>query len=1082
MGIVLDQDGNPLENVLIKVPQTIHNTRTKKNGTFLIDVPSTARSLSFTAKGKQYQQISIGSKTNLTVRMKAATALSEEADPEEGRNDDKKSVNRTFFGYVIDAGGTPVPGATVKVKDASISVVADHSGNFRIVIPKGKDILEVSAVGHTSKDVKAGTPKDLIEVELTANSVNMDEVVVVGYNTQKKVNLTGSVASVDFKDLQNTPQSNTINILAGRLPGVSVIQPGGQPGSDGGEVFVRGVGTLNDAEPLVIIDGVQSTLADLGNMSPAEISNVTVLKDASSAAIYGARGANGVILVATKDPGRKKMQVNLDAYYGIQSGTYIPNFVESWQWMVLHNEGSDTPTNHFPRYDSLTIEMLKAGQYNDTAANTKWPQELFRPAGISRFNIGISGGNQGISYQASLGYQDQNGLMRNTNAKRYNFRSNVRARITDNLESGFNIWGYQVNSREPFPGISNVMTIMNQARPYVPVKWSNGNYGVYAYLDGVNSSNPILQREIGRNDLESFKGSLQTYLKWNPVKGLSLKTSVTYSYGNDYRERFRPTFSYPDLAGVPTYINLNSQLQNIELQNKQLQWQSTAIYNKIIASKHAFTFLLGHEFTDYQNRQFSATGYNMPSNDLQVLGAAVSDFNVGGSKQLWALNSYFGRVNYVFNNKYLLEANLRADGSSRFPQGNKYGYFPSFSAGWIISKEKFFEPASGVFSLVKLRGGWGSTGNDRIGNFGFNQFIELGGFYGIGGSLQPAGSITGYANQQIKWETTTTTNLGVDLGVINNKLIVNFDLFNKLTEDILFRLPLPSSFGNVDAPIRNIGIVSNKGWELNIEHRSNIGKFFNYQIGLNVSYVKNRIEKLNNQETIYNTRFILREGEAINSYFGYVFGGLYKDSSDLEKYPLFSTNGFQFGTAILRDVNGDGVVGPDDRVVLGNANTPYTFGLSGAFSYKSFDMSFLFQGVSGKKIFIMDFGNRPGNAGATNFWREWWDNRYDAVNNPEGTWPVLKLTAPEIGTVTNSFFLQDASYIRLKNFEFGYTLPASYLQKLKMRTLRIYIAGQNVLTFSNLIKQIDPERSGTTVSNTTYPQTKVLSFGLNLGL
>jgi len=431
----------------------------------------------------------------------------------------------------------------------------------------------------------------------------------------------------------------------------------------------------------------------------------------------------------------------------------------------------------------------------------------------------------------------------------------------------------------------------------------------------------------------------------------------------------------------------------------------------------------------------------------------------------------------------LLEANFRVDGSSRFQPENRYGYFPAFSAGWIISKEKFFEKLSQSVSLLKLRAGWGKTGNDRIGNYTFSQFINLGGFYGVGGGLQSAGSLTEYGNPGIKWESTSTTNYGLDLGILKNKLLINFDVFNRVTDDILFRLPLPSSFGNIDAPIQNIGSVSNKGWEINLEHRNTIGKAFNYNVGLNISYVKNRIEKLNQQESIYgNSRFILREGEAINSFYGYIYDGLYRDSADIAKYPRFSSTGFQLGTTILRDVNSDGKIDAADRVVLGNANTPYTFGLTGGISFKGFDMNFLFQGVSGKKVYIYDFGNRPGNAGNTNFWSEWWDNRYEKNTNPNGTWPVLKRNAPEIGQITNGFFLRDASYIRLKNIELGYTLPSTILNRAKIRTLRFYVTGQNVLTFSNLVKQIDPERDALSTGNSSYPQTKVITFGVNLGL
>lgn len=1075
-GTVLDLEGKPIEGAVVKVPQTNFITHTQKNGTFLLNTPASATMIVVSAKGKQLQRLSIQEQVSLTIRMQPF-ATPDEDDEENKATPARMKGEGGVSGTVTDEKGVPLSGVSIRVKNSPVATVSNDAGQFLLLPPGGKTILEVSAVGHTSKEVVIDRKQPVVDITLSSTSVSLEEVVVVGYNTQKKVNLTGSVASVDFKNLQNVPQSNTINMLQGRVPGVSIVQPGGQPGADQGTISIRGIGTLNDAAPLVIIDGVQSSLSDLGNLSPTEIATVSVLKDAASAAIYGARGANGVILVSTREPGKRKLQINFNAFRGIQSATYLPKFVDSWQWMTLHNEAAGEI------YDSTTIAKLKNGEFSDSLANTKWPQELFRPAGMESYTVNVNGGNQQVAYQASLGYLNQDGIMENTSTRRYNFRTNVRAQINSQLESGLNIWGYVQDTREPFGGVSAVMTAMNQAYPYVPLRTSEGLYGVYGYADGRAINNPLLLTEIGRNDLEAFKSNLQTYVQWQPLSALRLRTAITYSFSNEYRERFNPTYSYPDLGGKPTFTNNNAQLVNAEAQDKQLQWQTTAIYNKIFGGKHAVTLLGGHEFVSFKTRQFSATGFGLPNNDLQVLGAAVTNFNVGGSKQQWALQSYFSRANYVFDNKYLLEANFRIDGSSRFQPQNRYGYFPAFSAGWILSKEKFFVNLDKVVSLLKLRAGWGKTGNDRIGNFTFSQFINLGGFYSVGGALQPAGSVTEYGNPGVRWESTTTTNYGMDLGFLRNKLLLNVDVFDRVTEDILFRLPLPSSFGNVDAPIQNIGRVSNQGWELNLDHRNSVGRSFTYNIGLNVSYVQNRIEKLNQQESIYgNSRFILREGEAINSFYGYLFDGLYRDSADLAKYPRFSSSGFQLGTTILRDVNKDGKIDAADRVVLGNANTPYTFGLTGGVSYKGFDLNFLFQGVSGKKVYIYDFGNRPGNAGNTNFWKEWWDNRYEKNENPGGNWPVLKRTAPEIGQITNSFFLRDASYIRLKNIELGYSLPSGLLSAARIRTLRVYVTGQNLLTFSRLIKQIDPERDALSTSNSLYPQTKIVTFGINLGL
>lgn len=1083
IGTVLDQDGKPLDNVLVRVPRTTFKTKTDLKGNFTINLPPSAESLIFSLNGKKNENVSIVGKSSLTIRMNPFSGNDINLDgdenevPVKGKNQTKGA--RAITGVVIDDNDAIIPGAGVQWIGGS-GTITDDNGNFVLQVPSGRGTLKITSVGFKESIVEVTGGQSLVNVILQSQSVNLNEVVVMGYGNQKKINLTGAVSTVDFRDIQNVPQSNTINILQGRMAGVSIVQPGGQPGADGGSVSIRGIGTLNDSSPLVIIDGVPSSLTDLGNLSPAEISTVSVLKDASSASIYGSRGANGVILVKTKEPGNKKLQVNFNAFQGIQSATYLPQNADSWQWMTLQNEALD---NGF--YPAELITKLKNGNFNDSLANTKWPQELFKPAKMSNYNFSVNGGNQTVSFQANLGYLTQDGLMNNTNTSRYNFRTNVRAQINRQVEIGMNLWGYQQKNSEPFAGVGAIMTDMNQAYPYSPIKTKVGDWSVVGYADGVGFNNPILRTEIGRNDLETFKGNLQTYFQFKPINDLTIRTSATYTYGNQYRERFNPTYSYNNLAGLPAFRNLNNALYNIADEDKQLQWQTTATYNKTFKDKHALTFLAGHEFTNFKNKTFTASGFKLPSNNVQILSSASSDFNIDGSKTQWALQSFFGRANYVFNEKYLFEANLRADGSSRFPKGNKYGLFPAFSAGWIVSKEKFFEGLSNAFTLFKVRGGWGQTGNDRIGNFSFEQYINLTGFYGIGGSgaLQPAGRITEYGNPNIKWESTTTSNLGLDIGILKNKVIINADIFERLTNDILFRLPLPSSFGNVTSALQNIGSVSNKGVELNIEHRNSIGKNIYYNLGFNVSYVKNKIEKLNQQESIYGTngRFILREGEAINSYYGYVSNGLFRDSSDIAKYPKFSTNGFQLGTLRFNDADGNGVINPDDRRVLGNANTPWTYGITGNVSYKGFDASLLLQGVKGKKIYIYDFGNRPGNAGNSNFWKEWWDNRYDQVNNPTGTWPVLKRNAPEVGQTTNTFFLQDASFLRVKNIELGYSLSKSFLSKIRFRTARIYVSGQNLFTFSKLIKQIDPERNALVEQNNTYPQTKVMTVGINAG-
>lgn len=987
---------------------------------------------------------------------------------------DRVSLYQSFpvTGQVTDESGESLPGVNVLIKNTSMGTTTDVDGRYSIDVPEESNILVFSYIGFVSQEI-AIDGRSTIDVKLTEGFTELSEVVVVGYGVQKKANLTGAVSSVNFEKLENIPQSNTLNILAGRIPGISIVQGNGQPGRDLTEVNIRGIGTLNDASPLVIIDGVQSTLTDFGNLSPQEIANVSVLKDASSAAIYGARGGNGVILVSTKQAKEGKIKINFGSYYALQSPTYTQDFVQSWQWMALQNEAAGTE-----RYPLSAIEDLRAGIVTDTFANTRWMEEIFRTAPMTNYNVSISGRNKNLSFQGSLGYLEQEGIMLGTNSSRYNIRANVNAKISDKFDAGINLWGNTRKIQEPFVAPTSIMQRALTTWSVIPVKYSNGDWGVRYLYPGLNNNtfNPVLLTGLGRNDENNLKANMQSFLQFKPFNGLNIRTAFTYSYGSDIRERFNPTYSYPIPDGTPTFVNNINELTNRFDGMQQIQQQTTVTYDKTFRKDHTIRILAGHEYTNFKSRFFSASGNDLPGNDQQVLDRALNNLTVGGSKQEWALQSFFGRVNYSFKDKYLLEGNMRFDGSSRFPSIHKYGFFPSFSAGWVLSEENFFKNNITAVNQLKLRGGWGKVGNDRIGNYTYSQQLNLGSYYNYGGALQTGAAITDFANPDISWESTTTTNFGLDAAFLKNRIFINFDIFNRLTDGILYRLPLAPSVGDVNPAILNIAKVANDGWELNLEHRNQIGAL-NYNLGFNLAYVKNKVVDLSTRQAI-NDPFILREGDAIGSYYGYIHDGLFRDSTDMETYPAFSDRGFKIGSLRLRDVNGDGVIDPDDRQVIGSANTPYTFGLSGGLVLKGFDFNFLFQGVKDKYIYLYDVGNRPGNAGNTNFWKEWWDNRFDPEENPDGTWPVLKRTAPE-AAATSTFWLHDASYIRLKNIELGYSLPQKLLSRLHISNLRFYVSGQNLLTFSDLIKQVDPERSSTRTNNQSYPQVKAISFGFN---
>jgi TonB-linked SusC/RagA family outer membrane protein len=1084
-GVVLDQDGKAIVGATVMVPRSNIKTSTDSKGNFSLNVPEGENAVVITFKGMRRQNLNVSNKTSFIIRMEPFRGVNRDPDDEDNTTNTTQQVGqRVLAGTVKDESGTPVSGATVQVKVTGKKVSSDAGGNFLVEVPRGKQTLLITSVNLITKEVEINAGQTSVIIDMQSKNVNLNEVVVVGYGTQKKVNLTGAVSSVSGKDLQNIPQASIINLLSGRLPGVSIIQPGGEPGNDQGEIVVRGVGTLNNSEPLVVIDGVVSNLSTLNNINPVEIANITVLKDASSAAIYGARGANGVILVTTKEPSKSKLNVNLNLQNSFQKATYLPKFVNSWQFMQLHNEA--TGNINYPLY---AIDNVRNGIVSDTFANADYVDAVYKTGMQRNANVTVSGGAQSASFQGSFGVIDQDGVMNGFSSTRYNYRGNVRVKTGDKTDLGINFFGYFQDANGPWADAATVVNRINQALPITPVKYADGNWGVnFPGVAGGGQAattvqNPLLTTMIGRRDRNTFANNINSFFSYRPVKNLFLRTSFNYSVENVFGEAFNPTYDYrgivPAQTGMQNQINT---LQNTSSDTKQYQVQFTANYNKILSEKHSFNLLGGYEFIDFKDRDFFATGQGLPNNDQQVLGNATVNVVTGGDKNAWRTQSFFGRFNYSFDNKYLLEGNLRVDGSSRFPSAEKYGLFPSFSAGWIISKEKFFDKLSKTISLLKFRGGWGVVGNDRIGNYPYQQVYSTRSYYPLGEVLNIGVSQNNFANNNLKWEETSTTNFGVDAGFLNNKLIVNFDVFSKITNDILYQRTLPGSFGNVNPANLNIAKVANRGWELNVEYRQSIASKVFINIAANVAYVNNKVLKVDGRDAI-NGPFILREGFPINSYYILVNEGLYTDSSQFTSYPVFNNNANsrRIGALKFIDQNKDGLVNLDDRVPLYSANTPYTFGGNLGIFYKGFDINIQLQGVSGKWIYTNDNGNRPGNAGNTNFWKEWWDNRYDPVSNPNGTWPVLKRQSPEVGGAASTFFLLNASYVRIKNMEFGYAMPASVLKRLQMRTLRFYFQGNNLFTFSKLIKQIDPERASNLTTNTNYPQLSSMSVGLNVG-
>lgn len=980
----------------------------------------------------------------------------------------------------ITENGDPLPGISVRVKATNVGTSSNERGEYTINAKKG-DILVFSSIGYIAQEIKVGDNK-VIDVTLKANAEELSQVVVVGYGVQKKSDLTNAVTSVSFEELENIPQTDIMNILSGRVAGLSVVQASGQPGGgdEGNEVTIRGTGTLNDATPLIIIDGVQSEMSDLRMLSTQEIASITILKDASSTAIYGARGANGVILVTTKAPKEGAFKINYSGYLGYQKETVTPRFVNGWQFLTLHLEASDKPTIYPP----AAIEQLKQGIATDTFTYYNPVKDVFRGALQHAHNVSISGGTKVISFQGSVNYLNQEGVLYGTNGDRINYRANVNATISPKLTFGINISGGREKSHENAGGARGIMQNLYRASVITPKFYSNGDWGVYNLQTAASIIPPALYAQIGRRDETSTISNLVPSFTYTPIKGLVFKTQMGIRTNLRNRITFNPTYVF-NVPGQKPVANNKNTLTDFRITQSQVQLTSTASYTLNLQKRNRLTFLAGYEYLDAPQNRIQAKGSNLPNNEQQQLSRATTDISITGSESQWRLQSFFGRVNYALKGKYFLESSLRADGSSRFPRDKQYVVLPSISGAWVISSERFFANAAigRQFNQLKVRAGWGRAGNDKmepgrgqLGNYAHLQTVSLENYYYFGDEIIPGAAIVDYANEHISWEATTTAGAGLDMTLFKNKLDITFDVYDRQTNGILFRVPTPLSFGLVTPAVQNIAKVQNRGWELSATYRHNSknkSAKWNFYIGGNIGYNQNKVLSISGEEIIANP-FILREGEAYNAYYGLVADGIVRNTAELQ----YAKSGAGIGNMKFKDINGDGKIDDDDRTILGSSNIPYDYGINGGFTYKNFNLSFLLQGVQGKQIYIKDWGNRPGDGAVMNFWAEWWDNRFDPVNNPEGTWPIMARSNPGAGDVS-SFWIHDASYLRLRNIELGYNLSDKFASRLKIAKARIYVAGQNLLTFTKLIKQIDPERRSTEASNTTYSQVKTITAGLN---
>ncbi|PXX28322.1 TonB-linked SusC/RagA family outer membrane protein [Arenibacter sp. ARW7G5Y1] len=995
-------------------------------------------------------------------------------------------------GTITDQDGTPLPGANILEKGTTNGTQADFDGNFSISVEDESAVIVISYVGFATKEVNLNGMTNLT-ITLVESAAGLDEVVIVGYGAQKKVNLTGAISTVEFdEELENRPITNASQALGGTASGIWVSQNSGKPGSDEAQIRIRGWGTLNNANPLIIVDGVEGSFDQI---NPDDIKSISVLKDAASAAIYGSKAANGVVLVTTKTGGRnQEMEVNLKSYVGIQSlgRTYdlITNSAESMELsnIALVNGGGS------PLFSEDLISDFRNGGDSYKYPNTDWYDALFKSATIKEHNISVKGGSERTSSYISLNYLNQQGIIPNTQSERYSARINVESNVKDWLTLGARVNYVRRNSKEPYADASygslgRVYTMLSGAAPYISPYTKDGRFGSVQAIDENGSllydnRNPLIDTANGKTTTEENFLTLNVYANVIFNDQLSLKTTISTNGNWTLMDKYNTSvFGYTDTGVETTTKNYNREgleMNRTQVSGMQNNLFSTINYNENYGSLHDISAVAGIQVETNKLQNVFARRTNPPKEGLTQVDAGTS--GVQGEGNITALNilSYFGRINYTLSDRYLFEANFRADGSSRFSKKNRWGYFPGFSAGWRLSQEKFIQNLD-VFSNLKLRASWGQLGNQNLSSYWpyltvINQSNDLS--YNFNGGFSPGAAVTSLVDEDITWEMSSTIDFGVDLGLLDGKISIEADYFQKTTKNILVQLPIPLVLGGVAPPFENIGEMSNNGFEfiVNFDNHRFERNQLGFNVGGNLTYIDNKVTKFqggNSPDQLY----LIREGYSYRSLYGYNVDGIYQ--SDEEALTHMHSNGLKPRAGNLRyeDVNNDGKLNFEDKQNLGNTIPKYTFGLSSGLKYQGFDLNLLFQGIGGANVFTRNsFTNISyENRVFSTRWRDAW-----TPQNTDTDMPSFKFDNSWDNS-DSSFWVRKINYLKLKNIQMGYSFHDSINSRLGMDKIYIYANAQNVFTIVDKnYEGYDPERNTFDSGGNFYPIPRIISIGINL--
>ena len=974
----------------------------------------------------------------------------------------------TVSGTVNDSKGVPLAGASVLEKGTTNGTQTDFDGNFTLGLSNGNASLVASYIGFATKEL-ALNGRNTISITLEESTEGLDEVVVIGYGSVKKSDLTGSVSSVQADKLNMDSQASIEQVIQGRIAGVQVTQTSAEPGG-GFSIRVRGTNSITAGnEPLYVIDGLAGANPE-NSLNPSDIKSIQVLKDASATAIYGARGSNGVVLITTKQ-GQKDtpLEISYNVSTGFQSASKKLDLMNAQEYMSFYNDV----------YIDRGVEPLfSQADFTEAGLGTNWQDEVLRSAMIQEHRLSFSGGSEDTQYYLSLNYFDQDGIVISSGFKRFGARVNLIHSVGEKLKIGINLNNSSENENKVPLGLgvnsgAGVIAAALQLPPILPVYDADGSYSTSLQ----DLSNPVAQAETIDELIKTTRIFGNAFAEYEILTGLKSKINVGYDQsllrGDEFLDVVTQKGSLAEGQATKNFQESNSYL-----------FEFTLDYNKVIHDKHSLNLLGGYSYQEFTNSGFNASAQNFPTTSFGTnnLGAGdPTEFNVGSFKSESRIVSGFGRVNYSFDERYLMSGSFRADGSSRFGENNKFSYFPSGALAWNISNESFF-PDESVVSNLKLRASYGLSGNQEIDNGRSLVLLGSGPISVFDGVEYQSIAPIQLANADLKWETTESFNLGIDFGILEGRVSGTVEYFQNNTRDLLLLLPIPTTTG-FDSSLQNVGDTRNSGFELSLSSRNFVGDFL-WTTDLNLATLKNEVTNLGELPRILqgNVRFIqdftlLEVGKPINSYYGYLFDGVFQSQQEVDNSA--SQANAAPGGRKFRDLNGDGVIDDEDRTILGNPFPDYTLGLNNTFSYKGFSLDVFLEGKFGFEL-----------ANFTNIDSE---NPIDDLRNRQTY--VLGRWTPENGTNAqpsfanpsrtydfNSRAVEDASFLRLRNAKLAYAFPNLDIKGVS--SLMIYASGQNLVTWTKY-RGYNPDinalgNSNVRIDYSAYPLARIYSIGINV--